>query len=336
MRPAMRLAACFLAVLLAGAAAAEEPAKTYLPRKETYKVLVLGDSLAAGLWSGMMRMAADDASLSIDGRYKEDSGLARPEYYDWPESIPKILENSPIDIAVVLVGANDRQVIKNGEFRYAFGTREWTKLYETYDDRLIEALKHQGVAIYWVGLPPMQERDYDDAAVAIMELQRERAKAAGIRFVETRATLAPDGVYTNQGPDETGTKTRLRSNDGVHFLRPGNNRLANLVLDAIRADIKAAAATDVPGLAGKEDQEPGQGPAFGTESNVIHLDPGDVGNTIVMNQPGGAEGIKAPSGAPITDPTEAVKPGTAAARLFTLGEPVPSKPGRFDDFAMPQ
>lgn len=333
----LRFAACLLALLLVPAAWAQDAAP-YLPKKENYQVLVIGDSLAAGLWSGMMRMAADDAALTIDGRYKEDSGLARPEYYDWNEALPKILDSNAADIAVILLGANDRQVIRDGVLRHSFETDAWSRLYAGYADKLIAGLKQRGAAVYWVGLPPMQAKDYDSAIQKVSALQRERAVQGGVRFVETRAVFAPNNTYTDQGPDETGTVTRLRSRDGVHFLRPGNNRLANLVLDAIRADIKKANEAPPPpaGTAGKEDQSPPAGGlTFGAESNVIHLDPGPPGNTVMMNQPEGAAGIKAPSGAPIADPTEAAKPGTSAARLFTLGESVPSKPGRFDDFSMP-
>src|SRR5947209_1059896 len=75
--------ALFLAAALHASAQQSGAAQPYLQSKESYQIFVLGDSLAAGLWSGMNRLAQGDDRLAIDGRYKEDSGLARPDYYDW-------------------------------------------------------------------------------------------------------------------------------------------------------------------------------------------------------------------------------------------------------------
>src|SRR5262245_44976579 len=43
--------------------------------QESYQLFVFGDSLAAGLFAGMSRMAEGDLRLVIDGRFKDDSGL---------------------------------------------------------------------------------------------------------------------------------------------------------------------------------------------------------------------------------------------------------------------
>src|SRR4051812_36770804 len=72
-------------VILLGAPALAQQ-KPYLPRKDSYNVFVLGDSLAGGLGAGMTRLAQNDPEIVMDGRFKEDSGLARPEFYDWNEA----------------------------------------------------------------------------------------------------------------------------------------------------------------------------------------------------------------------------------------------------------
>ena len=51
-------------------------------------------------------------------RFNEESGLARPEVYDWPATVPKILASNAYDVIVVMLGANDRQTIRDGEQRY--------------------------------------------------------------------------------------------------------------------------------------------------------------------------------------------------------------------------
>src|SRR5262249_32559210 len=137
------------------------PVKPYLDSKQSYQVFVLGDSLAAGLWSGLMRATDGDERLSVDGRYKEDSGLARPEYYDWSDALQKILASNSIDIAVVMIGTNDGQEIRDGDLRYTFGSPDWSRQYAAEVERLTKSLRDAGAAVYWVELPPMAEPAYD-------------------------------------------------------------------------------------------------------------------------------------------------------------------------------
>jgi uncharacterized protein len=227
---------------------AEAEASTSLQSKsyigapqETYQLFVFGDSLAAGLFSGMSRMAEGDLRIAVDGRFKDDSGLARPEFYDWAAALPKIHERREIDIAVILLGSNDGQDIRSISGQIQFSTPEWASTYAQRIDNIITLLKNRGVAIYWVELPPMGPEPLEGEASYIATIQRDRAVREKIRYVETRKVFSDvNGFYTDQGADPTGKVTRLRSRDGIHFLKSGNNKLAMLVLDAIRRDIAIA------------------------------------------------------------------------------------------------
>src|SRR5690606_25261720 len=66
--------------------AAQAKRNTYLPAQDSYKVFVLGDSLAGGLFAGMERLTVGDKEIEVGGRFKEDSGIARPEFYDWNDA----------------------------------------------------------------------------------------------------------------------------------------------------------------------------------------------------------------------------------------------------------
>lgn len=320
-------------------------AKPYLESKENYQVFVIGDSLAAGLWSGLTRMASGDARLAIDGRYKEDSGLARPEYYDWNEALPKILERNRIDIAVVMIGTNDSQQIRDGDARYAFGTPDWNRLYAQQTDRLIKSLKDAGAVVYWVELPPMASPEYEADIKAISAIHAERANAAGVKLIGTRGAFATEGgAYTDRGFDIDGQFVRLRSRDGVHFLKDGNNKVASLVLDAIRADIEAADGKQQSATAAPEGPS-ANGPVFGQET----AEGGETITYLEAPQPEEATDPRlaktdfagrvqqiVPSNPGLAELAKTVTPGSSAARLFTLGEIPPPKPGRFDDFRMTQ
>ena len=173
------------------AAIASPPAFSYIGEaQETYQIFVFGDSLAAGLFSGMSRMAEGDLRIAIDGRFKDDSGLARPEFYDWAAALPKIQERREIDIAVILLGSNDGQDIRSISGHIPFSTPEWASTYAQRLDGIISLLKSQGVAIYWVELPPMGPAPLEAEAQFVATIQRDRAMREKIRYIETRKTFS--------------------------------------------------------------------------------------------------------------------------------------------------
>ena len=322
----MRWLTGFLVLFCLAAPAAAEAGKPYLPRRPTYEILVIGDSLAAGLWSGLARMAESDIRLSVDGRYKEDSGLSRPEFYDWSTALPKILAARPFDVAVILVGSNDPQSIRDGNARYAFGTPDWVAAYAARVDGLLAMLKEKGIAVYWVSPPPMATPNYNESIQQIAAIQKQRAEAAGARYVDIRTALStPDGRFTDRGLDETGADRRLRSRDGVHFMKSGNNRIGSILLAAIRADIDGGdRAVEV--LA--QESVPGSdaGPVFGQEaaSGAQNL----VRAAALKIPDHKAQSPQAADSGPLR-----MIAGSGAERLFTTGESPKPPAGRFDDFS---
>jgi hypothetical protein len=302
----------------------------YFASKDLYQIFVLGDSLAAGLWSGVSRMIDGDMRISLNGRYKEDSGLSRPEYYDWNGALPKILSSNKIDIAIVMIGSNDAQPIRDGQMRFAFDTKEWRQAYIKQVDQLMVSLKAAGAAVYWMEIPPMEADKYDESLKTISAIHAERAKAAGIRFVETRAALSENGKYSESGFDDTGEFVRFRSRDGVHFLKEGNDKLASLVVAAINKDIEVAVAaapvapppeTSTDGFGQPSAALPEAGKA---ESQAKQLPPAksDYAGELPM-----------PADPAMAQLAKTTVPGTDASRLFSRGEAIAPRPGRFDDFS---
>lgn len=318
------LIAAVFALSLPVAAQGAKSDKPYFAAKETYQLFVLGDSLAAGLWSGVTRQIENDDRILLNGRYKEDSGLSRPEYYDWNGALPKILASNKIDIAIVMIGSNDAQAIRDGQMRYAFDTPEWRAAYVRQVDRLMESLKAAGAAIYWMEMPPMQAVKYDGSMKVISAIHEQRAKTAGIRFIATREALSDKGKYAESGFDQAGEFVRMRSRDGVHFLREGNNKLAGLVMAAISEDIDAAVAA-----------EPAEVPPDLPPETVVNETPpgsGLTGAEILAHAKGDFAGPLAPPGDPaMAQLAKTAKPGTDASKLFSRGEAITAKPGRFDD-----
>jgi hypothetical protein len=331
--------------------------KSYIgDAKESYQLFVFGDSLAAGLFAGMSRMAEGDLRLVIDGRFKDDSGLARPEFYDWAVALPKIHERREMAVAVILLGSNDGQDIRTISGPIPFATPEWASVYAQRVDTIIDLLKSRGIAIYWVELPPMGPVALEGETNYIATVQRDRALRQHVKYVETRRVFSDvNGNYTDQGADASGKVTRLRSRDGIHFLKSGNDRLAMLLLDAIRRDIAVADGKVVRGFVSPHLDDPvrpapekiirpmpvfGQMPGAKEETSLTYVvgDPQWASAVLAVSGRGGhakSDLIGTPE-LVISALRSRVEADTNAGRLLFEGRWPRARKGRYDDFSWPK
>lgn len=304
---------------------------------ENTRILVIGDALGGGLGAGITRMAELETGFEVTNRFKEESGVARPEFHDWGVALPKLLEGDAFDAVVVLLGSNDRQSIRIDERRLVFGTPEWVEAYKARTDRILDALLSAGVKVYWVSIPPMADPEYDAAMRNLTELQRQRVEAKGAKFVDIRkAFLNPDGSYTDSGPGDEGVVRRLRSRDGITFFKQGNNRMGQLVLAAIKEGMaEAVPPQGTEAAAGKGDVPPlSNVPLFGqaaADGAAVTMRPADIKVTDLLpkaSEPAALPGL----GARLAGLRALAVPGSAAEMLFSVGQ-MPAPPaGRADDF----
>jgi hypothetical protein len=326
----------YLFALPPGAAAQEAAPDLAEPvQNPITHVLVLGDAIGGGLGAGLTRVSDPTGAYDVQIRFNEESGIARPEVYDWPATAAKILASNSYEVIVVMLGANDTQAIRAGDQRIAFGEAGWAEAYGAQVDRLLDQLKPSNARILWAATPPVRDPEYDAALKQIAGIQRERVEAQGFTFFDMRKDLsAPDGSFTDTGPDDTGTVTRLRGRDGVSFYKAGNNRMGQLLLAAIesgRTDVTAEQPDGRSDLQVKE--ETPQLPTFGQtlmNGEIYTVQPEGVTANAVMLAGAGLDpeaSLKA-----LRDLSPA---NSNAILLFRYGH-VPTAPaGRPDDFSLP-
>lgn len=314
----------------------EPPVAEGEPQDDTIDILVIGDALGGGLGAGLTRMTEPEDGINVTVRFNEESGIARPELYNWSESLPKILKGKSYDAAVVMLGANDRQTIRAEELRFAFGTPEWTVAYTAQTDRILDALAQAGLKTYWVSVPPMADPEYEAAMQVILRIQKERVEAKGAVFVDIRPPfLNADGTYTDTGPDDTGTVRKLRARDGVSFFKQGNNRMGQLVLGAIKRGStekpdSAEPAISRSGVSEPAIEEPDK-PLFGQHGVLgeeVSFRPQDFDAAVAVLVEQGVFGTGLAALQAIA------QPGSAAEKLFVGGVTTAAPAGRADDFSL--
>jgi hypothetical protein len=243
----------------ASAQSAGEFQRTYInpfPGGDRYRIVVLGDSLGDGLWSGLYRAFEEDTNLEIVKRSKVSTGFVRTDSYDWNAAVGDILKDETYQVAVVMFGANDAQAIHSGKDWLKPGTDAWREVYGQRVEAFIKKLREANLAVYWVGLPVMRSPDQSDDAEIMNQIFREMAFINGAKFVETWSGFTDEaGRYSAYGPDMQGQVRRLRADDGVHFTMRGYLKLAHFVEKEIRHDLSIAKLERNIPLAGAEDEQ---------------------------------------------------------------------------------
>jgi uncharacterized protein len=298
------------------------------PPGDRYRVLVVGDSLADGLWSGLYRAFQEDGNMEVVNKSKPSSGFVRADSYDWTKEIDDILKDDTYQMVVVMFGANDNQAIKSGKEYIKPGTDAWDELYGQRVEAFVKKLRAKGLAVYWAGLPIMRSPDDSDDAEELNDIYREKSFINGAKFIDTWSGFTDEsGRYSAVGPDMSGQIRRLRDDDGVHFTPRGYLKLAHFAEKEIRRDLSLAKLERNIPLAGNEDE---QAKVMGREVSPGKTVPpsGEASEAPAAGAEGASEpaqaeapaGDEAQGGAPAGAEGEAAEPAAPAAQQSKVGE----------------
>lgn len=210
-----------------------------LPETARTKIAVVGDSLADALASGMEADPGLKADLTIRSKTVSASGLVRDDFHDWPKAIAGLIaENPGLAALVVMVGLNDKQVIRAGDATLEPLTEPWREAYRKRIDAVIQAAQVARVPLVWVGMPIVRTPKLAADLASFNDIIRDRVTAGGETYVDVFDGFADQsGGFTATGPDVIGDIVRLRGPDGIHFTPAGQRKLAFFVEKPLRKRI---------------------------------------------------------------------------------------------------
>jgi hypothetical protein len=199
------------------------------------RVAVFGDSLAADVGKALDRFYADDPNIEVLQQAVGSSGFARPDYFDWNKAIGQQITANSFDVAVMMVGVNDRQSISVDGKSLKSLTDEWNAAYSARLASFLGELRAANKPVVWIGLPPMAGPQLSAAMSQISSLERLAAFGSGAEFVDIYDKfLDENGNYAQSGPDVNGQPALMRRNDGVHFTNAGADKVALYASQSIR------------------------------------------------------------------------------------------------------
>lgn len=204
------------------------------------RVLVLGDSIGIDLGQALVNdmSATGVVTPVLDGRL--DTGLARPDYFDWPAELRVDLATDRPQLVVVMLGANDPQGLVDGGSTTSFGSPAWNAAYGRRVGAFVDEANAAGAHVLWVGMPPMAGAQLNgemEVVNAVVESQIT-ARRAGATYLPSVDVLGDgQGNFTAYLPDASGTEVNIRTPDGVHLAPGGGERLAQAVLASMRSTL---------------------------------------------------------------------------------------------------
>ncbi len=184
-------------------AALPAPVKPAIEKSATAtRLAVFGDSMAVDLAKALDRFYAEDPNIVIVNQGVGSSGFVRPDFFDWDKAAAEQVAANSFDIAVMIIGINDRQTLKTADQSLKALTPEWSAIYQQRVASFVSAIRNANKPIVWVGLPPMSKSDYSNAIGQISSIQRLAVFAGGAEFVDIYDRyIGEDGKYTSFGPD---------------------------------------------------------------------------------------------------------------------------------------
>ena len=222
-----------------------EPEETGPPTKDNpAEVLIVGDS-DAGTFAPYLEGLLDETGLvDVQLDYVVSSGLARPDFHDWPAHLRDTLSTSDPDIIIVTFGGNDAQGLSepcpNGagtcQLSVVVGQAtesnkaEWTAEYERRVDEVMDImLSDPDRRVIWVGIPNAE----DPAFTERLRIQDQAVRQAlqdypDAVFVDTwdRFNGRNGGIAELIVDPRDGRAKPVRQSDGFHLNEDGAEILA--------------------------------------------------------------------------------------------------------------
>jgi hypothetical protein len=215
------------------------------------RVLVIGDSVGLDLGQPLVNSLSGYGNVTpyLDGRI--DTGLTRPDYFNWPAELQIDLANQRPQLVVVMIGANDPQGIVTPDGSIHFDQPGWDEAYSARVAAIIAEANAAGAHVLWVGMPPMQDPGLDAALKhlnGLVQAQVADTKDGGAVYLSSVPYLGDQHhLYAAYLPDASGAVTNVRTPDGIHLTPTGGARLAAAVVAAMEGQLHIQL---VPGVGG--------------------------------------------------------------------------------------
>jgi len=192
------------------------------------QVLAVGDSLGIDFGQSLVNDLAATGVVHavLDGHI--DTGLSRPDYFDWQAQLQTDLARYQPQAVVVFIGANDPQNFIEGGSALAYGSQAWSDAYARRVGAFMQAATSAHARVLWVGMPPMSDPVLNGKMQVLNGIYQAEASAhPGVTYFPSWTVLSgAEGGYAAFLPDTSGNEVQVREPDGTHISPAGAQRMS--------------------------------------------------------------------------------------------------------------
>ena len=214
------------------------------------RLWVGGDSITQTFGTSLQRIALGTGVFTPTLDFHVSTGLARPDYYNWPEHLVKdVLPTNP-QILVIMFGANDGQNMTLDGKALERGSEPWLAEYRRRVAATMDLLKspNNDRITIWAGALPMgpgsKVRGMDQLNYIYWT---EALNRPWIQYFDSWPFFS-DADFQFQGnlPNADGVSRGMRQKDNVHLSTVGGDRLSWAVIDRIGKLVNISAGNVTP------------------------------------------------------------------------------------------
>ena len=187
------------------------------------RILLTGDSLMESMGPQMVKAMKGYKNITLRPIGKRSTGLARPDYYNWPKVLEENLISFRPQIVVMWVGTNDPQNIYGPKGLGQPLSVAWKKAYAKKLLEIHTLCKKYKAKLIFIGPPAVDEEPLDSQLRELEKLMAKFCKLHKRGYVSSRYTLGDrKGRYLHEKRMPNGRMATIRWNDRVHITGDGN------------------------------------------------------------------------------------------------------------------
>lgn len=210
-------------------------------------VYLAGDSQAYYLGLSL-RQGEFREILDVDVDNRHSTGLARPDYFNWPAYlVDKVSSNTP-DLIILSLGSNDWQAVSSKGQRHAAGTAGWQAEWAWRLAVTFELLADTADHVMWLGLPPSSEKTFQTGFKMMNQIAADVvSEFSYVTMIDIWDVFGGDNPYRASlippedliSPEDMSDKpvkvkpVKVRQSDGVHLNLEGAKWVADIVRKVI-------------------------------------------------------------------------------------------------------
>lgn len=188
------------------------------------RVLLVGaSSMEFYMGSELERRLEQYDGINVQRFGKLGTGLARPDNFDWPKQLDKLLGSFKPDVVIGQFGGNDGQplAVANGAMLQV-GTPEWDTEYTRRVRGVVEKVQATGAKMIMLGMPISRHRKHSDRLRQVNVVTRTATEAAGATYIPTWDIAADERAEPREQLTHEGKTGPMYLPDGVHLGRVGS------------------------------------------------------------------------------------------------------------------